>query len=555
MKDLNSKVRPIEGRPTALVLYDLRVQMSRALKNYKHPQHKTGHAGLPLTLEMQMMYHGYFYKPVEEVQENCPAPRLASLASVAVHNHSHKLKHYQTAENIEMGCKQWLEANIDKEYHFGDEMTKEGFGDHTVKEILKGLDDKYGEITLKEQKSIMLAFDAPMNPNDTMEKSCYVMEKNNTFLRKFKTDHTESAMISRHQVKLSDTMIYGKLLVHLQETSDDISTWAKYRDVVIKWYNKYIKLGEIGKTAQGGGYNAGATFSAKEEDGTEQVMLELVQELRELRTEVRDLKEGQGEDSAMQDEFINQALGKLNDEQRAHADAFQAYLIQEEKKRKFEHQPPPQQFNSQLTGTQYLNNNPTGPTHPASLQAPANVCPIAPPAGAPSRAPFSNSRKYWNNLEYCYSHGYDVNHNSTNCPNPKQGHRIDATRANAHMIPGASMKAQHKTLPDGTGAGQGWILEQNLRQGRWVMDQQQQWVANQQGGRGGGRGRGRGRGRGGYGRGGGYGGYGGRGGGNTNYGGRGGGYSYGGRGGGYSYGGRGGGYNYGGRGGYGRGHY
>ena len=68
MKDLNAKVQPIEGRPTALSIIDLRVQMSRALRKYKHPEHKKcGHAGLPLTLEMQIMYHGEFYKPVDEV--------------------------------------------------------------------------------------------------------------------------------------------------------------------------------------------------------------------------------------------------------------------------------------------------------------------------------------------------------------------------------------------------------------------------------------------------------------------------------------------------------
>ena len=37
------------------------------------------------------------------------------------------------------------------------------------------------------------------------------------------------------------------------------------------------------------------------------------------------------------------------------------------------------------------------------------------------------------------------------------------------------MKAQHKTLPDGTGAGNRWILAQQLRKSNWVMDQNEQW--------------------------------------------------------------------------------
>ena len=57
--ELNAKVQGILGRPTALVLFDLRVQIAKAIKKFRHPKHKSGHAGLALTLEMQMMYLGY----------------------------------------------------------------------------------------------------------------------------------------------------------------------------------------------------------------------------------------------------------------------------------------------------------------------------------------------------------------------------------------------------------------------------------------------------------------------------------------------------------------
>ena len=45
----------------------------------------------------------------------------------------------------------------------------------------------------------------------------------------------------------------------------------------------------------------------------------------------------------------------------------------------------------------------------------------------------------------------------------------------AHTVTGASMKGQHKTLPDGTGAGNRWILAQQFRKANWVMDQNEQW--------------------------------------------------------------------------------
>ena len=41
------------------------------------------------------------------------------------------------------------------------------------------------------------------------------------------------------------------------------------------------------------------------------------------------------------------------------------------------------------------------------------------------------------------------------------------------------MKAQHKTLPDNTGAGNGLILAKQLRKANWVMDQNEQWKQKQ----------------------------------------------------------------------------
>jgi hypothetical protein len=68
---------------------------------------------------------------------------------------------------------------------------------------------------------------------------------------------------------------------------------------------------------------------------------------------------------------------------------------------------------------------------------------------------------------------------------PRNDHIPTVRREDAHTIWGASMKAQHKTLPDGTGAGMGWILAQNLRKANFVMDRReenaQQWRRRQAG--------------------------------------------------------------------------
>ena len=60
------------------------------------------------------------------------------------------------------------------------------------------------------------------------------------------------------------------------------------------------------------------------------------------------------------------------------------------------------------------------------------------------------------NLLYCFSCGYDVDHDGYNCPTncQKHVHLPQVKRDEAYMYEGACMKAQHKTLPDGMVAGQ-----------------------------------------------------------------------------------------------------
>ena len=97
---------------------------------------------------------------------------------------------------------------------------------------------------------------------------------------------------------------------------------------------------------------------------------------------------------------------------------------------------------------------------------------------------YSNSLKQNVSLLYYFSCGYDVDHGGYNCrPNcQKQVHLPHVKRDDTHMYEGACVKAQHKTMPDGTGAGQGWIMTKNMEKGRFVLEKQATWKAQQKGG-------------------------------------------------------------------------
>ena len=61
-----------------------------------------------------------------------------------------------------------------------------------------------------------------------------------------------------------------------------------------------------------------------------------------------------------------------------------------------------------------------------------------------SRQTVPNNTKYYNNWNYCWSHGFDIdeNHDSASCRRPAPGHLYHATRQNPC---GGSIKGQHKT--------------------------------------------------------------------------------------------------------------
>jgi hypothetical protein len=90
-------------------------------------------------------------------------------------------------------------------------------------------------------------------------------------------------------------------------------------------------------------------------------------------------------------------------------------------------------------------------------------------------------QKTHNNLLYCYTCGYDVDHDGFACHIGIAGcHIPNVKRDKAHMCPGASMKAQHKMLPDGTGQGKGWLLAPSITKAQFTMNKQQEHHHNQQ---------------------------------------------------------------------------
>ena len=87
---------------------------------------------------------------------------------------------------------------------------------------------------------------------------------------------------------------------------------------------------------------------------------------------------------------------------------------------------------------------------------------------------FSNTLKQHMNVLYCFFCGYSVEHDGYNChPSyQKQIHLPNVKNDDSHMYEGTCMRVQHKTLPDGTGTGQGYIMTKQMEKGRFVPEKQ-----------------------------------------------------------------------------------
>ena len=95
---------------------------------------------------------------------------------------------------------------------------------------------------------------------------------------------------------------------------------------------------------------------------------------------------------------------------------------------------------------------------------------------------YSNALNLYINLLHFFSCGYDVDHDGYTCPPSCQNkiHLPNVKRDEAHMYKGACMRAQHKTFPDGIGAGRGWIMIEQTDNRRFVLDKQAAWKAQKQ---------------------------------------------------------------------------
>jgi hypothetical protein len=486
---LLASIPKINGRPNFSSLWHLSQSLNNALRGMEHPDYTDhGWTGYMLTVEEYALISTTPFVPPTDVGNMYVMPNTAitdrdQQAAKAQWDYYKEI--HDSFKNIKTALKKMFERVIDSSFHTSGNaaLMSTGFGTMTPPEIMARLRRLYGKATIQELERQLLILQQPMDRNNPVEMMLRGIEEVQMFLladAEENQEMTEVQLIKYGLIKLSKTGgLYAKAIEHWNARDPkDRRAWVDFKTHMIEEYEKLLR--ESGGTTMGQeGY--GAAYNATEETEDSSLAESIVKYAERATSAERTVADLEG----------RLAVLEMGTTMAPPPQA--AYFMPQQPTFTFPPQQPPANINipqqqmwapaaggkRRTEGNAYRGKKPRqsgrGGRGGNSYNNDTNMR---------NQPAYSNKHKMHLNKFYCYSCGYDVDHDGYNCPinHQKQNHLPHITRDNAHLVEGASMKAQHKTLPDGTGAGQGWVLERNLGKARFTMQKREEWMQQQQGG-------------------------------------------------------------------------
>ena len=529
-------VQPIPGRPDFGRLWQLRRTLIAGLKRITNGAHpNNGHAGYLMSAKEYALISAIEYVEPADVGEFCVLSEGAKTDTLQRNEQMEwaaKRARRVTFEHIRTALTRILEVTIDVAYHAGNTaMADKGFGKYTPVEVLQHLQQRYGLPSYGEIDQAMARLQEPMDRMQPIEVMLRQIEEVQMFLLASPEEgreHSDVTLIQYALIKLSKTGgMYTKALERWgAKPPEKRKTWSVFRKYMIWCYEKMLAE-NTGTTMGQEGYGAGGAFNAIADDDAStlaETIVNYAERATAAESKVSELESRLGmlemkpsaQEMAMfmappatpayqpMPTYQQPPPGYAPLQPPMHTQA--AYWTPQQPT--FQPPPPPAQQQwgqqpqqqqpqwtqnaGQSTGSRKRKkprkrNNNMGFGH-----VPANIAYTNQQQGANqwnggqqnnqqqgAKNTHTNSMKRHMNLFYCFTCGYDVDHPSAGCGmQRKQGH-CDVPRDQAHLCPGASMVAQHKTMPDGTGAGKGWIMAGPIRKANFVMDQRETWWQKQ----------------------------------------------------------------------------
>jgi hypothetical protein len=359
---------------------------------------------------------------------------------------------------------------------------------------LDNLRTKYGACTPNEKTANNLRFDQPWDPNEPIEALFDRLEECYIFSIMAKPPFTLEQVIDKAIIAIQRTGLYETALLEWQGFDEDNKTWWQLKSHFEEAYE--IRLASGQGTAATHGYVNNTEVQDDDSISTIHESLQsihlannanyqsLQDHIQAARAETATLRV---ELQAAQQTLANLAhaapptMPPVTFDPGATAPASVCPVLFPPPTAAPVYVPPPvsyapQQYTQQSygRGRGRRNNNRRGGRRNAQYTQPSNMAvpptqsaggyippPTIPNAGTIDKPAFSNTTKYYNNWNMCYSCGWDVPqwHNSQTCNNRVPGHQDGCNRANAQAYMSAghrvSRKAMHKTaLPQNPGPNQ-----------------------------------------------------------------------------------------------------
>ena len=494
---LLDQIQKVSGRPNFSSLWLLAEAISDALRKLNHPDHPTdGWSGCMLTPEEFALRSILPWTPPEAMGRYFVMPTAAITSGdqeQAKGEYKYKRDLLDTFETINMALKTMFERVIDKAYHTTGNtgIMGNGFGQLTPFEILQRLRTSYGQATIEEVEAKLNLLQNPMDRNLPIEVMIKDLEDVQRFLLanpEEKMELTEVQLITRALIKLSKTGgLYSRATERWKAKElAERQVWMNFKTHYIGEYEKMLAAGG-GTTMAQEGYSGAYNVVEDDASSLAESIVQYAERATTAESKVSDLESRLA--------ALEMGPPPAPPQTAYHMPHHMAYYGQGPPPPPSAiHMPPPHWQSGQEQNNGGKRNN-TDYQRGGQRRRTNNYQGGRGRGYGGGRGQGSNrnanneQRKYSNtakqhlNLLYCYSCGYDVDHDGYNCPpsSQKLHHLPHVKRDDAHLYRDACMKAQHKTLPDGSGAGRGWIMMQNMEKGRFVLAKREAWK-QQQGG-------------------------------------------------------------------------
>ena len=328
------------------------------------------------------------------------APPNIAIASTAAQisanrdKYTDKLNTYRTYNNVQNALKQQLLASVDDIYVRTLRNVHTGYARVTTLQILSHLYQVYGRLTPMAMQENDTRFRQAYNPSEPFELLIQQIEDAQAFAAAGGQAYSAEQIVSNAYNIVHHTGMFIDTCREWRRRAAADKTWANFKD---DFAQAHTELGELTHTSQAGGYHQANNVMNTFANEAGEALANLATATAADRDMLRSLQATNA--ALIQQNTVKDAeIGQL----RLQVQQFQAGLSN--------------RTNNNNNNNRNNNNNNHGGR------------------GNGNNTPNNNTpgKKRYPNLNYCWTHGYDIDarHESSNCRNPNPGHQLTATRTN-----------------------------------------------------------------------------------------------------------------------------